>query len=238
MDQSKPLLSIQGLDAWRGASHILHEIRMFVGDKESVAVVGRNGVGKTTLVESIFRMGPTTSGSIRFGDHRLESMDPSRLMGLGIALVPQGRRLFQSLSVGEHIELAARQARRATTIDRVYELFPILEERSKAPAVSLSGGERSMLAIARALITSPKLVVMDEPTEGLAPLLVSRIKDTLLSLRDQGVTLLVVEQNLELAIAVSDRLLVMDRGTIVEEFRSADITDREDIRRLIVLGRV
>lgn len=237
MDQSKPLLSIQGLDAWRGASHILHQIRMFVGDKESVAVVGRNGVGKTTLVESIFRMGPTTSGSICFGDHRLESMDPSRLMGLGIALVPQGRRLFQSLSVGEHIELAARQARRATTIDSIYELFPILEERSKAPAVSLSGGERSMLAIARALVTSPKLVVMDEPTEGLAPLLVTRIKDTLLSLRDQGVTLLVVEQNLELAIAVSDRLLVMDRGTIVEEFRSADITDREDIRRLIVLGR-
>lgn len=237
MDQSKPLLSIQGLDAWRGASHILHQIRMFVGDKESVAVVGRNGVGKTTLVESIFRMGPTTSGSICFGDRRLESMDPSRLMGLGIALVPQGRRLFQSLSVGEHIELAARQARRATTIDSIYELFPILEERSKAPAVSLSGGERSMLAIARALVTSPKLVVMDEPTEGLAPLLVTRIKDTLLSLRDQGVTLLVVEQNLELAIAVSDRLLVMDRGTIVEEFRSADITDREDIRRLIVLGR-
>jgi len=237
LDQSKPLLSIQGLDAWRGASHILHQIRMFVGDKESVAVVGRNGVGKTTLVESIFRMGPTTSGSICFGDRRLESMDPSRLMGLGIALVPQGRRLFQSLSVGEHIELAARQARRATTIDSIYELFPILEERSKAPAVSLSGGERSMLAIARALVTSPKLVVMDEPTEGLAPLLVTRIKDTLLSLRDQGVTLLVVEQNLELAIAVSDRLLVMDRGTIVEEFRSADITDREDIRRLIVLGR-
>lgn len=237
MAPNDALLSINGLDAWRGASHVLHGVELAIAEKESVAVVGRNGVGKTTLVESIFRMGPTTRGSIRYRDHRLDSLRSSALMGLGLALVPQGRRLFESLSVGEHIALAARQARNTVDPSHVYELFPILEERSKAPAVSLSGGERSMLAIARALVTDPDVVIMDEPTEGLAPLLVKQIKEALLGLRDSGVTLLVVEQNLDLAIGVSDRLLVMDRGTIVEEFRSTEIDDMEEVRRLIVLGK-
>ncbi len=236
MAPNSPLLSIQGLDAWRGASHVLHGVELTINEGESVAVVGRNGVGKTTLVESIFRMGPTTQGSILYGQERLDTLPSSALMSRGLALVPQGRRLFPSLSVGEHLALAAQRAAAPVGLDRIHQLFPILEERSKAPATSLSGGERSMLAIARALVTDPKLVIMDEPTEGLAPLLVRQIKETLLGLRDEGVTLLIVEQNLDLAIGASERLLVMDRGTIVEEFNSAEITDLEKIRRLIVLG--
>jgi branched-chain amino acid transport system ATP-binding protein len=208
-----------------------------VAAKESVGVVGRNGVGKTTLVESIFRMGPTTRGAMQFQGRRLDGMAASRLMGLGIALVPQGRRLFPSLTVGEHLALAAKRTKLPTDLDRIHALFPILEERSRAPAISLSGGERSMLAIARALVTSPRMVIMDEPTEGLAPLLVRKISETLLGLREEGVALLVVEQNLDLAIGVTDRLFVMDRGTIVEEFTSRAITDIEEVRRLIVLGR-
>jgi len=234
---NEPLLSIEHLDAWRGGSHVLHDLSFDVAEKESVGVVGRNGVGKTTLVESIFRMGPTTRGAMQFRGRRLDGMAASRLMGLGIALVPQGRRLFPSLTVGEHLALAASRTKLPTDLDRIHALFPILEERSRAPAISLSGGERSMLAIARALVTSPRMVIMDEPTEGLAPLLVRQISETLLGLREEGVALLVVEQNLDLAIGVTDRLFVMDRGTIVEEFTSRAIADIEEVRRLIVLGR-
>ncbi len=168
-------------------------------------------------------------GSILYGQERLDTLPSSALMSRGLALVPQGRRLFPSLSVGEHLALAAQRAAAPVGLDRIHQLFPILEERSKAPATSLSGGERSMLAIARALVTDPKLVIMDEPTEGLAPLLVRQIKETLLGLRDEGVTLLIVEQNLDLAIGASERLLVMDRGTIVEEFNlGRDHRPRED----------
>lgn len=233
---SDPTLVVAGLDAWRQASHVLHDVSLAVEHGEAVAVVGRNGVGKTTLVESILRMGPRTTGDIRFADHDLTALSTSRLMSLGIALVPQGRRLFPSLSVSEHLALAAGRAK-AGGVGKVQEMFPILKDRADAPAVSLSGGEQSMLAIARAIVTNPRLVVMDEPTEGLAPLLVRQIQDTLLEMKHGGVTILLIEQNLDLAMRVSDRLLVMDRGAIVEEFRTADIKDLDDIRGLIVLGR-
>lgn len=229
-------LTVSGLDGWRGSSHVLQGVDLSVADGEAVAVVGRNGVGKTTLVESIFQMGPRTVGEIRFAGQRLDQMVTSQMMSLGIALVPQGRRLFRSLSVAEHLQLAARKVSTSSPED-VYEMFPILEDRGKYPATSLSGGERSMLAIARAIVTNPRFVVMDEPTEGLAPLLVRKIRETLLEMKQRGVTILLVEQNLDLAMKVSDRLLVMDRGTIVDSFATDRINNLEEIRELIVLGR-
>lgn len=229
-------LTVSGLDGWRGSSHVLQGVDLSVADGEAVAVVGRNGVGKTTLVESIFQMGPRTVGEIRFAGQRLDQMVTSQMMSLGIALVPQGRRLFRSLSVAEHLQLAARKVSTSSPED-VYEMFPILEDRGKYPATSLSGGERSMLAIARAIVTNPRFVVMDEPTEGLAPLLVRKIRETLLEMKQRGVTILLVEQNLDLAMKVSDRLLVMDRGTIVDSFATDRINNVEEIRELIVLGR-
>lgn len=236
MGSTDTTLVVSDLEAWHGAGLVLQGIDLTVGAGEAVAVVGRNGVGKTTLVESIFQMGPRTAGSVTFGEHRLDKLPTQRMMRLGIALVPQGRRLFPSLTVVEHLQLAARMAGHSN-LDAVYEMFPILKERAKHPATNLSGGEQSMLSIARALVTEPKLVVMDEPTEGLAPILVRQVRDALIAMRDRGTQILLVEQNLQVALSVSDRLLVMDRGQIVEEAETKSITDLDRIRQLIVLGR-
>lgn len=236
MASTDTTLVVSDLEAWHGAGQVLHGINLSVGSGEAVAVVGRNGVGKTTLVESILQMGPRTRGLVRFGDHRLDNLKSSRMMRLGIALMPQGRRLFPSLSVAEHLQLAARMAGRSD-LRPVYQMFPILEERAKYPATSLSGGEQSMLSIARALVTEPTLVVMDEPTEGLAPILVRQVRDVLIAMKQRGVQILLIEQNLQVAMDVCDRLLVMDRGEIIEEFDTESITDLERVRQLIVLGR-
>lgn len=236
MAPSDTNLVVSDLDAWRGSGQVLHGVNLVVQSGEAVAVVGRNGVGKTTLVESILRMGPRTSGEVRFGQHRLDTLKTAKMMRLGIALMPQGRRLFPSLSVVEHLLLAARMAGRSN-LPLVYEMFPILEERAKSPATTLSGGEQSMLSIARALVTEPTLVIMDEPTEGLAPLLVRQIRDALIAMKQRGVQILLIEQNLQVALDVSDRLLVMDRGQIIEETDTESITDIGRVRELIVLGR-
>jgi len=236
LEPSDTTLVVSDLEAWRGPGQVLHGVSLLVRSGEAVAVVGRNGVGKTTLVESILKMGPRTMGTVRFGPHRLDTLKTSRMMRLGIALMPQGRRLFPSLSVVEHLQLAARMAGRSN-LPLVYEMFPILEERAKYPATTLSGGEQSMLSIARALVTEPVLVIMDEPTEGLAPLLVAQIRDALIAMKQRGVQILLIEQNLQVAIDVSDRLLVMDRGQIIEETDTESIADIERVRQLIVLGR-
>ena len=232
---SDTTLQVRDLRASHGAGLTLHGINLAVAGGEAVAVVGRNGVGKTTLVESIFQMGPRTSGSVSFGTHRLDQMKTQQMMRLGIALVPQGRRLFASLSVVEHLQLAQRMAGQSN-LNLAYDMFPILRERAKYPATSLSGGEQSMLSIARALVTNPKLVVMDEPTEGLAPLLVHQVRDALIAMKERGVQILLIEQNLRVAMAVSDRLLVMDRGEITAEFDTASIDNLARVRQLIVMG--
>ncbi|MPZ52957.1 MAG: ATP-binding cassette domain-containing protein [Acidimicrobiia bacterium] len=224
------------MNAWREHSHILHEVNLEVAPGEAVAIVGRNGVGKTTLVESILQMGPRIEGVVEYGENRLDQISTSDMAYLGIALVPQGRRLFESLSVQEHLDLARRVAD-SDRREHIFDMFPILRQRASSPAPSLSGGERSMLAIARALLTEPNLVLMDEPTEGLAPILVAKICDSLIQMKQVGLSILLVEQSLDVALAVSDRLLIMDRGTIVEEFSDHDALELEEISRLIVLGR-
>lgn len=217
---SEPLLSVESLDAWYGSAHIVQGASFMVGD-EPVAVIGRNGMGKTTLCQAIMGLvdaepGGRVTGSIRLAGKELVGRSVHGIAASGIAYVPQGRRIFPSLNVHEHLRLVARR-RSEWTPDRIYALWPRLAERRKIGAGSLSGGEQQMLAIARALLTEPKLVIMDEPSEGLAPAIVTELTRTLERLVADGLRVLIVEQNLSVATAVADRLLVMLNGHMVDE---------------------
>jgi branched-chain amino acid transport system ATP-binding protein len=213
------LLEIAHLDAYYGYAHVLQEISLTVG-AEPTAIIGRNGMGKTTLCKAIMGIAPPRArGSIRFDGRELLGLPPYRICAAGIAYVPQGRRLFPDLTTEEHLRMIGdRLARRGPwTIARLYELFPRLRERRDVSGTALSGGEQQMLAIARALLTNPRLLLMDEPSEGLAPAVVDALVDTLGALVREGVSLLLIEQNLGVATALARRLLVMVAGRIGEE---------------------
>ena len=217
---SEPLLAVTDLDAWYGSAHIVQGATFHVGD-EPVAVIGRNGMGKTTLCQAIMGLvaaepGGRVRGSVRLAGQELVGRSVHRTAGAGIAYVPQGRRVFPSLSVHEHFRMVERKGA-AWTPQRVYDLFPRLAERRRIGAGSLSGGEQQMLAIGRALLTNPRLVIMDEPSEGLAPTVVAELTATLAALVRDGLRILIVEQNLRAATAVADRMLVMLNGRIVDE---------------------
>jgi branched-chain amino acid transport system ATP-binding protein len=216
----EPLLAVEDLDAWYGAAHIVQGASFMVAD-EPVAVIGRNGMGKSTLCNAILGLvgaepGGRVAGSVRLAGEELVGSSVHKIAAAGIGYVPQGRRIFPSLNVHEHLRMVARRGSEWTP-DRVYDLWPRLAERRKVGAGSLSGGEQQMLAIARALLTDPRLVIMDEPSEGLAPTLVAELKDTLARLVADGLRVLIVEQNLSVATSVADRLLVMLNGRIAEE---------------------
>ncbi len=220
------MLEIRDLNVYYGRAHILQGVGLSVG-AEPVAVLGRNGMGKTTLCQALMGLVPIASGAIRFGGAELAGRRPYQTAAAGFGYVPQGRRIFPSLSVHEHLRLvagrrvgtAADRPRngRSWTIERVYELFPRLAERRGSGAASLSGGEQQMLAIGRALLTNPRLLIMDEPSEGLAPVIVDHLVATLRHLSAEGIGLLVVEQKLAVAAAVADRLVVMVGGRIALE---------------------
>jgi branched-chain amino acid transport system ATP-binding protein len=217
---SEPLLAVENLDAWYGSAHIVQGASFVVGD-EPVAIIGRNGMGKSTLCQAILGLvdsepGGRVTGSARLGGRELVGASVHRNAAAGIGYVPQGRRIFPSLTVHEHLKMVARRGSEWTP-ERVYALWPRLAERRKVGAGSLSGGEQQMLAIGRALLTDPRLVVMDEPSEGLAPAIVSELTATLQRLVADGLSLLVVEQNLGVATAAAQRLLVMLNGSIVDE---------------------
>jgi branched-chain amino acid transport system ATP-binding protein len=215
-------LEISGLDAHYGFAHVLQGISLSVG-AEPTAIIGRNGMGKTTLCRAIMGITPPRiHGSIRFEGNELAGKPPYRICSSGIAYVPQGRRLFPSLTTDEHLSMLSRRLRTRGqwTIDAVYKLFPLLAERKSVSGAQLSGGEQQMLAIARALLTNPKLLLMDEPSEGLAPTIVEELVDTMRRLADEGVSILLIEQNLGVATAVADRLLVMVAGDIGHETTS------------------
>ena len=216
-------LAIENLDAYYGGAHVLQGITLSAG-AEPTAIVGRNGMGKTTLCKAIMGIAPPrVHGSIRFEGTELLGKPPYRICDAGIAYVPQGRRLFPSLTTHEHLTMLSGRlrARGDWSIDAVYELFPLLAQRKRLSGAQLSGGEQQMLAIARALLTNPKLLVMDEPSEGLAPTIVEELVDTIRKLADEGVSILLIEQNLGVATAVADRLLVMVAGSIGHETTSA-----------------
>src|SRR5947208_9977682 len=231
---SDPLLVVEGLNAYYGPAHVLQNVS-FSLTEQAVAIIGRNGMGKSTLCAAIMGMTPPrTSGSVRFEGTELIGRASYKIAGLGIGFVPQGRRLFPSLSVDEHLRMVRSRNGGRWTPDRIYELFPRLGERRRNGGAQLSGGEQQMLAIGRALLTNPDLLIMDEPSEGLAPAIVEHLVETFRRLADEGLAILLIEQNLGMATAVADRQLVMVAGAIYAETTAAELsTDMELQRRFL-----
>ncbi|MBV8429900.1 MAG: ABC transporter ATP-binding protein [Solirubrobacterales bacterium] len=223
------MLEVQGLNAYYGPSHVLQGLDFSVG-AEPVSIIGRNGMGKTTLCHAIMGIHPgASSGSVRFSGLELLGKASYKVARAGIALVPQGRRLFGSLTVNEHLRVIKRSGE--WTPDRIYELFPRLAERRKNDATQLSGGEQQMLAIGRALLLNPQLLIMDEPSEGLAPRIVEELVDTIRQLAQSGVRILLVEQNLAVAAAVADRHLVMVAGRFATDLSSEQLMSEPELQR-------
>jgi branched-chain amino acid transport system ATP-binding protein len=227
------LLEVKDLNAYYGPAHVLQGLDFTVGD-QPVSVIGRNGMGKTTLCHTIMGIHPSgSSGSVRFGGLELLGKAAYKIARAGIALVPQGRRLFGSLTVSEHLRVIAKRGRNEGqwTAERIYELFPRLAERRKNDATQLSGGEQQMLAIGRALLLNPKLLILDEPSEGLAPRIVEELVETIRQLGQGGVRILLVEQNLGVAVAVAERHLVMVAGRFATELGSQELVSDPELQR-------
>jgi branched-chain amino acid transport system ATP-binding protein len=226
------LLAVDGLNAHYGSAHVLQDVSFELGE-QAVAIVGRNGMGKTTLCAAIMGISPPrVSGSIRFAGKELVGMSSHKIANLGIGYVPQGRRLFPSLTVDEHLRMSARgNGDRGWTISRVYGLFPRLAERKRNGGAQLSGGEQQMLAIGRALVTNPRLVVMDEPSEGLAPAIIENMIETFRELEREGLSLLLIEQNLGVATSLAERQLIMVAGSIATETTAAALAGDSELQR-------
>ena len=208
------MLTAEEIHTYYGESHVLQGVSLQIERSQVVALVGRNGMGKTTLIRSLIGFTPPRRGRVVFKDRDITGWVSNRVVALGLGLVPQGRRVFPSLTVRENLSVAAT-AGGHWTVDRVMDLFPRLRERVEHRAGKLSGGEQQMLAIARALVTNPKLLLMDEPTEGLAPLLVREVGHVIERLKADGLSILLVEQNLPLALRIADHVHVLSRGQIV-----------------------
>ena len=226
-----PLLTVHKVQVYRDGAHVLQGVSMKLGH-ELLAVVGRNGMGKSTLCESIMGLLPIHSGSIGLGDADITGLRPHEIARRGIGYVPQGRRVFASLSVAEHLTLgAARRTGHPWPVDRIYETFPRLAIRRKNRGSELSGGEQQMLAIARALVQDPRLLIMDEPTEGLAPIVVHQLVSVFRGIVADGVGLLLVEQNLAVAAALAERIVVMVNGCVALETSAAHLQASEELQR-------
>ena len=223
------LLAVDGLNTFYGKSHVLRDVSFAVPAGEITVLLGRNGAGKTTTLRSIMGLTPPRGGAVRFKDREITGQPPHRVFRLGVGYVPEGRQIFPHLDVGENLRLAARPAgsHRGWTMERIFEYFPVLRERWRQPGRSLSGGEQQMLAIARALAGNPDLVMLDEPSQGLAPLLVRELETLMVRLKGEGVTILLVEQNARMALAVSDQVLVLSKGTVVFAGATAEFHRRE-----------
>jgi branched-chain amino acid transport system ATP-binding protein len=235
---SEPVLVLNKVNAYYGRARVLHDVSFEVG-REPVAVIGRNGMGKTTLCLSIMGLMTHADGSVRFEGQELMGRAPYKISGAGIAYVPQGRRLFPSLSTEEHLDMLGSRDGGRWTKKAIWELFPRLAERRKISAAQLSGGEQQMLAIGRALLSNPKLIIMDEPSEGLAPTIVENLVQTCLNLVKEGVGLLLIEQNLGVATSLAERQLVMVAGEIAAETTAqALLSDPEAQQRYLGVTRV
>lgn len=208
------LLSARGIVGGYGGNRVLDGVDLDVPDGGVLCLLGRNGVGKSTFVMSLLGLVPVAEGSARFAGTELIGLAPQRVARLGIGLVPQGRRVFAPLTVEENLRLAARGRDGAWTLERVYELFPRLAERRRNRGDRLSGGEQEMLAIGRALLTDPRLLLLDEPSDGLAPAIVTLVGDVIEQLTESGVSVLLVEQNVALALRVADRVAVLTKGRV------------------------
>jgi len=224
------MLTIKDIHTYYGDSHILQGVSLTVNQGEAVALLGRNGAGKTTTINSIIGFTPPRRGQITLRDTNVTKLPSYRTAQLGVGLVPQGRGIFPTLTVKENITLAARNAQNGGwTLEKVLETFPPLAGRLKNLGSQLSGGEQQMLAIARALMTNPTLLLLDEPSEGLAPLIVAEIKRIVTGLKERGLSILLVEQNLNLALGVANRVYVMNKGRIVYDGTPTDLRNQEEI---------
>jgi branched-chain amino acid transport system ATP-binding protein len=226
------MLTIDDLHSHYGTSHIIQGIDLAAEPGEVIGIFGRNGVGKTTLLKTIAGWVTASAGAIKLYDRVLSGISPDRVCLAGVGLVPEDRRIFPGLTVQENLELGLLQVRgRSTTqqraaVDAIYDRFPRLSERRRQLGTTLSGGEQQMLAMARVLVGAPKLVLIDEPSEGLAPMIVAEIFSIIRELRDQGCIVLLVEQNVHEALSVTDRFIVIERGRIVMSGDSENTTDR------------
>ena len=226
---SASLLAVRGLHAWYGESHILHGVEFDVPAGEVVTLLGRNGAGKTTTMKSIMGIVGQRSGSILYAGTETIDLPSNRIARLGIALCPEERGIFASLSVAENLTLPPVVQPGGLSVDEVHRLFPNLRERATSQGTKLSGGEQQMLAIGRILRTGARLLLLDEPTEGLAPVIIEQIGHSIRALKERGYTVLLVEQNFRFAATVADRFYVMEHGRIVETIPRAQLEARMDM---------
>ena len=223
--EAQTMLEVQGLNGWYGESHVLHDVNLTVNKGEVVTLLGRNGAGKTTTLKAIMGLLKSRSGSIRFNGTELIDLPARDIARLGIGYVPDDRGIFGSLSVLENLLLPPKVADGGFDLPAIYELFPNLEERLDSYGNKLSGGEQQMLSIARILRTGALLVLMDEPTEGLAPVIIHQIGHTVRRLKKAGFTILLVEQNFHFARELADRHYIVQEGKVVDQFRNDEIAD-------------
>jgi branched-chain amino acid transport system ATP-binding protein len=233
------MLEVDHIDAYYGAVQVLKGVTFSVAAGEIVALMGRNGAGKTTTLKTILRLVPPSAGSVRIAGEDLAGLAAHEIAGRGVAYVPQGRRLFNGMTVEENLTMGLLVRNSGAQVrERVLDLLPILRDRLKQSAGTLSGGEQQMLAMARALCAEPRLILLDEPSEGLVPAIVERLNDTILGLKSQGVAVLIVEQRVKTALRVADRVLLMEQGAIQHESRAIDlIADPVPLERYIGVHR-
>jgi len=229
------MLEVNNLNVFYGKAQALRDISLRVDEKEIVALVGANGAGKTTLLNTVSGLLHPASGHVEFLGKRIDRLAPHTIVALGISHIPEGRKLFTDMTVRENLELGAYTSkawkRRKETLEQVYQIFPILKERRRQSAGKLSGGERQMLAIGRGLMSNPRLCMLDEPSYGLAPNLLSEVLEVIKHLREQGITVFLIEQNVRRTLETADRAYVLENGRIVLEGKSEDLLQDELVKK-------
>jgi len=233
------VLEVNNLNVFYGKSQALEDVSLKVNEREIVALVGSNGAGKTTLLNTISGLIHPASGSVEFLGQKTDRLAPHKIMQLGVCQIPEGRKLFSDMTVRENLEMGAYSSqawkRRKETLEQIYQLFPVLRERRKQSAKKLSGGERQMVAIGRGLMSNPRLCMFDEPSYGLAPKLFSEVLEVIKHLREQGITIFMVEQNVRQTLETADRAYVLENGQIVLEGKGKDLL-KDDLVKKAYLG--
>lgn len=223
------LLSVENLQAWYGESHVLHGVDLHVNQGEMICILGRNGMGKTTTLRTIMGILRKRSGKITFAGQDMMAVPLHKTARAGLGFIPEERGIFASLTVEENLMLPPKVAEGGMSVAEIYDLFPNLQERRNSPGTKLSGGEQQMLALARILRTGARCLLLDEPTEGLAPVIIQAIGDVLQKLKARGMTVVLVEQNFRFAAKVADRFYLMDHGRMTAEFPVADLAGQMDL---------
>ncbi len=229
------MLEVQGIHTFYGLSHVLFDVSLRVEPGEVVCLLGRNGAGKTTTMKSIIGLTPPKQGNIKFKGEEITGTAPYLLARKGLGYVPDDRRIFADLTVGENLEIAEKAGAMGWDRERVYELFPVLRKKESHKGGHLSGGEQKMLAIARALMGNPELLLLDEPTEGLAPLLIRDLEEQIRKLKETGLTVLLAEQNVRSALRLGDRGYIIDNGQIRYQGSISELRENEEVRKKYLL---